>query len=1221
LSKKERKKKPLNYRRVKNWVLSLLGLFIIFMAISFSLARMAIKSVPDYKSSIESIISDQTGFKVEVGFLDAEINWLIPRLNLIDVNIFDESGKQHVLHLKEIDLSLDWVTTIKTQFPTVGEITLVGLKAQVGITEKSQLVFQNYIIDDDIDKTLNSDINLDSVNSFQFSVGLKNYINNLNFKILDSQIRFFDFRKKHKTRVLNNFNLLLLNSGDEHTFEIKADLPENYGKHLHMVLDIDGDLFDYKKLNGQAYLSVEDFFAAPWLDDFWGGLGIAANAGVNAKIWIDWEEQSITNVYSKFKLQNMEVHYLSALVESWNLEKLDGEIWWKKNSDGWEFDIRDLKSVRDGNVWPNSSAVSVVMSNTKDELHIRSDYLRVEGVTYLAGMAASVYDAKDPWLALLHKYNPTGDVKYMEAVLPIDQPEKIKLSADFERLGVILPDLEPSGLSGLSGAVEYENGHARLLIDSKNSQMEFKNLFRDAMTFNEVYGVVDVFNQQDEWKVSADSLVVKTPHIETENRLEFIVSKNQKPFLDLTTRFENGDAQYTNKYLPVSIMGEKTINWLDKGIKSGAVTQGGYMFYGNLSDMPFRSSQGVSLALFDVENVHLHYLDNWPDIEGVNATLRFENESMFIKASGGRTYSSNIIDTQVSINNFFSPVLEVKGDVDVELSDIRTFLESSMLRDNKDSYIGNVGLKGDGHLGLNLSIPLTNESDTVWEANLSVDDGYLDLVNEGYKFTEVSGEFNFSNSFIKSSPVSAKLDNQLVKAMVETSQVDEDVNYHIDIEGYLDSKTVLSPIPEVRDYISGFAHWDVGIDVAGSNVKNNELLRIKVSSDLKEVESKFQGPLFKSLEESMPLLMNINFFENSTIKYDLMLSDNKFFKLDEFEKYRYLYTNTPSIKGGVKQYKHEEKLKPIEVDLDYLDVDAFLQIGEGTEPFMLNKKISNIRPNDFLAVSFKAKDMKWQNFNFKLLEFLTTTGASDLLVDNINIETDEYTVSGKGEWSIGWNNKHETSLTANINVKNLGTALKKLDLTGDIKNTHGKIDLRLKWEDMPHNFSWQNLKGDGKLRLRDGVLKKIDAGTGRMLGLFNLKTLFSLDFANQVSKGFSFDKMKADFTFTNGNAHTDNLVIESKAADIYMNGRLDLDDMTVDQSVRVRPHLGSTLTFGTTIVAGPAVGGLVYLFQKVFNPDALTEYSYSVKGDINDPVVRLLSAPSSVDSQGVKDEL
>jgi len=141
-----------------------------------------------------------------------------------------------------------------------------------------------------------------------------------------------------------------------------------------------------------------------------------------------------------------------------------------------------------------------------------------------------------------------------------------------------------------------------------------------------------------------------------------------------------------------------------------------------------------------------------------------------------------------------------------------------------------------------------------------------------------------------------------------------------------------------------------------------------------------------------------------------------------------------------------------------------------------------------------------------------------------------------------------------------------------------------------------------------------------MLGLFNLKTLFLFDFASQVSKCFSFDKLKGAFTFKNGSVYTDNLSIESKAADVYMKGRLGLRDQTVKQLVKVRPHVGSTVTFGTTVVAGPAIGGLVYLFQKVFNPDALTEYEYSVNGDINDPVVTLLSAPKPKDSPESEDE-
>ena len=35
----------------------------------------------------------------------------------------------------------------------------------------------------------------------------------------------------------------------------------------------------------------------------------------------------------------------------------------------------------------------------------------------------------------------------------------------------------------------------------------------------------------------------------------------------------------------------------------------------------------------------------------------------------------------------------------------------------------------------------------------------------------------------------------------------------------------------------------------------------------------------------------------------------------------------------------------------------------------------------------------------------------------------------------------------------------------------------------------------------------------------------------------------------------------------------------------------------------------MYLFQKIFNTDKLSEYQYSMKGSVDEPIVELISAP------------
>jgi len=147
------------------------------------------------------------------------------------------------------------------------------------------------------------------------------------------------------------------------------------------------------------------------------------------------------------------------------------------------------------------------------------------------------------------------------------------------------------------------------------------------------------------------------------------------------------------------------------------------------------------------------------------------------------------------------------------------------------------------------------------------------------------------------------------------------------------------------------------------------------------------------------------------------------------------------------------------------------------------------------------------------------------------------------------------------------------------------------------------------LHLKDGKLVDIKPGAARILGIFNFETLFSLDFGKQVSGGFAFDEMKGVFSFSNGNAYTDDFKIEGKVAEINMAGRIGLTAEDYEQTITVTPGVGSTLSVIGTLAAGAPVGAAILLFQKVFGLDNIAEYKYSVTGSWNDPKVKLLSAP------------
>jgi len=1221
LSKNTRKKKGFNFRKLKNWILSIVGLTVIVLAISFTLIRVAIKSIPDYSIAIQKAISEQVDMTLEVGFLDAEIYWLVPRLNLIDVNLSDKEGKHHLLHLDEIDLSLDWAETLRTMTPVIGEITLVGLNVQLGVNKKSQLLIQNYIIDENIDTTLDEATEENVQKSFEVNEAIQHTFNNLDFKILNSQFRFYDERHVNRSKTLSNVNLHLINSGSSHVFEVKADLPRGYGQHVHFIVDLEGDLFDYKNLEGELYLAIENINAAPWLDDYWDDLKVTANANVYGKAWLEWSKQEIVEFNSQLNLTNLAVHYLGESVNTWNIDHLDTSLRWKKIDSGWVLDVRDLLVEREGIDWLKPAAATLEMHNAQQEIELKADFLRVEGFVYLAGMLNSITDIDIAWLQLLEKYKPSGELKYLDVSLPIYEPQDIKVNAEFSQLGFSLPDVEPSSIDNLKGAIAYLDNKTWLFLDSKDTEIKFRNLFRNSIYLSKLQGSLNLSHQNKLWELSSQSLTVNTPHIQTEVRLNFNMPDNGNPFLDLTAYFREGDAKAVSQYLPAGVMGEDSVKWIDRALDDGYITQGGYQFYGYLSDAPFRLNQGISLADFDVTGVDLTYLENWPEVNNISANLRFENDTMLIKADKAKLFDSEIGETIVYIDNFISPTLDVKGKVDVQLKDLKKFVNESSLREDVSEYLNNLQLSGAGQLDLELFLPLYGNYYTEAGGKLQINNGGLKFDKEKYQLKNINGMVRFAGDTVESSNLKAQivdgLADEYVNINVKTQKKPGERQYQIGVRGKMLASSLLAPIAEAQERVVGSANWDVSIDI-NNIIDKDTSVKVEVNSDLQGVTTKLPGPLSKKNEAKEPVFIKIDMLSDSSKSFDLLLSNGDRIKLNELQDKVLITANTQSVKGVIDINTKKDVDLPIDIDLEYLDLNKFVKATE-TESvesvITTTNQVSTVKKEDIISPrelpSFKLHTDKliWKKSIYTDSSLSTQQTKLGAVIKSYRLNSENNTVYGKGSWFTGKNNESMTKLDVNIEVADLGKVFKDLEVSDSLFATSGKINLRWQWNAPPYEFDWNLLRGDGHLNLRDGTLKDLNAGAGRLLGLFNFKTLLSLDFGSQMKEGFNFDKVSGSFSFSDENIYSDDFEIESKVADIHMKGRLSFANNTINQTVTVRPHVGATVTLGTAVVAGPAAGGLVYLFQKIFNTDKLSEYQYSMKGSVDAPIVELISAP------------
>jgi len=1237
VTEKKFKKRPVNIRHIKNWLLGIFGLLIILSAISFTLLRVAIKSMPDYKVLIQELASERTGMKIEVGSLDAEIYWLLPRLNLLDVKVSDATGEKLFLRADELILSLDWLGSMQTMMPVVGEIVLSGVDIKIGINKQSQLLVQNYVVHNDINKQL-QDVNIGEGEipvSFKVNEEIKYIVNNLNVNILNSNFEFYDERDTHRNKKFENFSLHLFNNSDEHVFEMKASLPGKYGEDIHLIIDVNGNLFDYTELNGEVYLSVNDIQAAPWLDDYWDYFQLTASGKVNAQLWLSWNAQEITAVQSQLGLTDIVLSYLDTSVNTWKLDKLDAGVQWEKNDTGWQLDVRDLTVVRDGVVRTESSSATVEMVDASRELNLRADFLRIESLVYMAGMGNSFFDKELPWLDFLEKHKPSGRLEQLDASLPMDEPEDIKVNTRFNHISFDLPDSEPSMVHNLQGTVTYRDSRTWLTLESENTQLKFNKLFRNSLVISTLKGTLEILHKDHTWSFSTHSLQIDTPHISTVSRMRFIVPEKGNAFLDLTNRFKNGDGEYLGLYLPAGIIDAGTVEWLDSSISKGRIVKGGYQFYGNLNDAPFYKKQGISLADFNVTGFNVSYLDDWPAINNIDAHLRVENDTVLITGKSAAVLNSEITGGRVYIDSFSSPTLDFKGEIETQLGDLKGFVQQSSLRDQVTDYINNVELSGQGKLDLELFLPLYGDYRTEWGGELRFKEGKLKLVKEDYTLTDLQGAVRFAGDTVESRALTGRMDGKLINIDVKTAQQQKDLSYAIGVQGNFSVASLLGPAPELQGLFNGDADWDIRLDIRPSNARRKTEIEIKVASDLKGVSSDLPGKLGKLAAEVIALDMNINIQSDTGIRYDLKLNESMHISLTDKNSQWFIGVDDESVKGKAVYNPAASIDAPLNIELEYLDLNNFLEypapgaevvvdgdveesneVNEEADLFVASPGSSSIlSPADIPSLRLSAKSLLWKKFRFSRAELKTRQTNLGMIIESLDLVSSDYSVSATGNWLSGWNNKNTTKLDADIVIGDLGKVFKQLELSDNLSQARGGINIGWQWQGAPYELDWGRLRGSANLSLKAGTIKKLDAGIGRLLGLLNFETLLTMDFGSQVSEGFSFDKVKSKFEFSRGNVHTSNFLIKSKAADISMNGFMDIENELLDLKVTVVPNLDSTLSLGTAFVAGPTVGGLVYLFQKVFNTSSLSAYQYTVKGKVDDPKVEVLSVPRTEDDE------
>ncbi|MDO6721186.1 YhdP family protein [Psychrosphaera sp. 1_MG-2023] len=253
------------------------------------------------------------------------------------------------------------------------------------------------------------------------------------------------------------------------------------------------------------------------------------------------------------------------------------------------------------------------------------------------------------------------------------------------------------------------------------------------------------------------------------------------------------------------------------------------------------------------------------------------------------------------------------------------------------------------------------------------------------------------------------------------------------------------------------------------------------------------------------------------------------------------------------------------------------------------------------------------SFNEKPLGKVQLTAKpvdNKLVIETFSFEYERTKLEATGSW-LGNEAGGVTSLKGKLYSRYFGKWLQNWGLNSGIKESDATINLALRWDTAPHEFSYEKLNGKADFKLGEGSLSEISDQGARIFSLFSLDSLYrklKFDFSDVFAKGLFYNDIKGDIVLRNGVALTDNIKMDGVAGDMNMAGQTDLAKNTLDYNVSFKPKVTSSLPAIAAWFA-PADGGLTLLaaiaLDKIIeNAPVVSEIKLKITGDLSDPKVK-----------------
>lgn len=829
----------LSYIVRKLWLLA--AITLVTVATLMTLLRYSLPYMDQQKAYVEEVLQERYGVDLVIGSITASWKSNGPAIVLEDVALKSKITSPLQVSIGKTEIEIKFWPSVFSRSLNASNFNLIGA---------------DVVIDLDTIKRTESDFPVVDVLKRLFLEQLQL------FSVTDSR---FKLKKGDNEQSIILQQLLWRNEGENHQGTGIMRVLELANNSANFTLNVNGSADD---LDGTFFARGRELDIAPWLKNYLHEEKMLQQSRANFVLWSTIKQSQLVSAQMSFEssefswqdIDSGENHRL--MIESGGLYATPDLA--SRQGNDWLFELQDLtlKAQEEAN-----AVIGLRGQSTSDELTL--ELTKALDINSLLPVASAFM-------------SPNNYQKLTDANLHLTLSEVLANRSDKEwSVKLSFDDLSTNeigfvpGIENVSGEVTWQGQHGRITIESIDSQFLTNNLLAKPLDYDSLSLDAYIDLSQSDLRLWIPSVTLLSNTLSFEQSISYRAANK---WLGISGTIGDMSLATAKELLPVSLLPEKTLEYLNTALVDGYIEQSRVIWNGGLDQFPYNNKDGVFQAGLNITDLEFDFDPGWPNIVDTHLTAIFENNSLLASAPNAtiKNVSASNIDVVIPRLHVDSHV-SIKAEASESGDDLTELMLNSSLSETLGKALTQLPIDNTLNTDVDLFIPLRGR-DIVARGGIDFDNNQLTVKSAGIVLEQLSGRLLFENEKLTAEGLTANYLDLPTRFDVEAAQVDDEYRLDAQIAGAWPIKGLFKEQPEIAEYLDGFADWQGTLALAFP--KDDFRYELQIQSELERVSSDFPSPLNKSQSETKRLLAssegnllasNVNMTLGDDIKFNGIL--------------------------------------------------------------------------------------------------------------------------------------------------------------------------------------------------------------------------------------------------------------------------------------------------------------------------------------------------------------